>query len=266
MKPPDHQLARFLQGVRESREPNDDDTRRIRAALERRLPAGAFPTSNRRASSIPGSARSARKTARTAGLLGALSPLGAAAKLGTAKVVVGALIVTGAATGTTWMVVHGTTEPTHEVKVTPGPTAARRLETLEPVAEATPLARAPGVAPSAEAPPPVTEPRASGQASVAPPTSSLGDEVLLLRQAESARKSGDPSTCLRMLSEMERHFPRSSLTEERLALTVWARCDLGQTDAATAAADRLKRNYPTTVHAERLRSSCVSATARFEDE
>jgi hypothetical protein len=274
MNPPDDELLGFLRGVREFREPADADKQRVRSALRHRLPRGAFGANSTRpehAKRTP----ARHKLARVAGLAGALLPLSAAAKLGGAKVLLGTLIVVGVGTGAA-LVVTPSTHPgsvwRHGSTTTPD-----RHSVRAPLA--TQVAPSPSSASSVKAEPERTESEAPGQGGVSKaqraPTAStlpassaptLRDEVALLRQAERARRGGDAATSLRLLAEMDRRFPRSSLTQERLTASVLSHCDLGQAEAAMRAAARLHRDFPATVHSQRLRSSCVSAKASFEDE
>jgi hypothetical protein len=194
--------------------------------------------------------------------LAGLVPFGAAAKLGTTQLAVGALLLAGAGAGSALLVAGD--RDASETERAMVETSAR---TVEPEFSLAPKrASPPEPAPSSSASPSLKPASSSASAFARQESaSSLADEVRLLRDAEGARKRGDASASLRLLSEMAERFPASTLTEERLALTVLARCDLGETSTAVATFERLRQSFPNTVHSQRLAASCVASTASFED-
>jgi len=106
------------------------------------------------------------------------------------------------------------------------------------------------------------EQAASAEAPVIPaqaPARSLAEEVGLLGAARSDLDQGRPEAALRRLDEHARRFPSGALTEERLALRVFALCALGRIEAARAAAGEVVRSAPDSPHLAGIRASCVGA-------
>jgi hypothetical protein len=88
-------------------------------------------------------------------------------------------------------------------------------------------------------------------------TSSLQEEVRLVRSADAAVSARDPSRALSLLSEHERRFPRGTLASERAMLVVLALCAAGRNAEASAQAERFKERYPHSPLQERLQHSCA---------
>jgi hypothetical protein len=100
----------------------------------------------------------------------------------------------------------------------------------------------------------------------APATAALGDELALLRRVERALRAEDPALALALLSELEQRFPTTDLVEERAAANVLARCGTREPDWRLVA-ERFLQKRPTSVYAERIRTSCaLESTARGAGE
>ena len=83
-----------------------------------------------------------------------------------------------------------------------------------------------------------------------------GEELVLLRRAEHAIRSGQPELALSLLDELEQRYPKTRLDEERMAARLMARCARGDLDASAEAA-RFLRSRPASVYSERVRSVCA---------
>jgi hypothetical protein len=99
----------------------------------------------------------------------------------------------------------------------------------------------------------VTAPSAA-QAS-APRTTVLAEEVRLLTESRAALQRHQPVQALQILDD-PRH-PSGALFEERTVTRVLALCELGREAEARAESLRLLRAAPRSLHADRLRASCV---------
>lgn len=93
------------------------------------------------------------------------------------------------------------------------------------------------------------------------PDGSLGAEVRLLHEAQSAFKSGDLALARRDVDEHARSFPNGVLREERLVLGVLLSCAEGQIERARRTADELAAAHPRSSHLEALRGSCAGTSA-----
>ncbi len=89
------------------------------------------------------------------------------------------------------------------------------------------------------------------------PPGSLGAEMRLLREAQSAFKSGDLALARRKVDDHARSFPDGVLREERLVLGVLLLCAEGQVERARRTADELATAHPRSSHLEALRGSCA---------
>jgi hypothetical protein len=150
----------------------------------------------------------------------------------------------------------------------PKPTAA-----LAPPTGNTPAtALAPSGTPQSLAPPADSVPPANGgnapdlrpatpkpDAPARPPSSAadaLGDDVALLRDAQSALRGGDATRALTLLDRHAQRFPRSSFAQERIATQVQALCRLDRMSEASALFARLQRRDPGSPHIAALRRAC----------
>lgn len=93
------------------------------------------------------------------------------------------------------------------------------------------------------------------------PAGSLGAEMRLLREAQSAFKSGDLALASRKVDEHARSFPDGVLREEGLVLGVLLACAEGRVERARRAADEFAASHPRSSHLEALRGSCAGASA-----
>ncbi|AKV00312.1 hypothetical protein AKJ09_06975 [Labilithrix luteola] len=150
--------------------------------------------------------------------------------------------------------------PTESGAVTPRPTAPsepmRRAVGSAPTVDENLVAS--GAAPSASATSPSAEHHSPPVASEA--TSSLQEEVRLVRSADAAVSAGDPNRALSLLAEHEQRFPRGTLASERAMLGVLALCAAGRSAEATVQAERFKERYPHSPLQERLQHSCAGGT------
>jgi len=94
------------------------------------------------------------------------------------------------------------------------------------------------------------------EASDAPRTAVSSDEELLaLRRAEAAERSGNPRLALYVLGELDHQSEGGELLEERAAVAVIAKCALGFGGKLFLAREFLTR-YPQSVYEERVRQEC----------
>jgi hypothetical protein len=104
--------------------------------------------------------------------------------------------------------------------------------------------------------------RSTSDARVTRRPSTLAEEVELLSRAEAERRSGRPSSALRLLDEHQARFARGGLTEERVAARVHALCALGRVAEASAELERLKRLAPRSPQEASARQACAVAEAK----
>jgi outer membrane protein assembly factor BamD (BamD/ComL family) len=112
----------------------------------------------------------------------------------------------------------------------------------------------PGDLPRASAPSTVITPAAPSATGVV--TSSLDDEIALVRDARAALRGGDAARSLALLDEHDRRFPGGALAEDCAASRVYALCALGDIARARSAAARFLANHPYSPHAASVRASC----------
>ncbi|MBX3219570.1 MAG: hypothetical protein KF795_03555 [Labilithrix sp.] len=93
------------------------------------------------------------------------------------------------------------------------------------------------------------------------PAGSLGEEMRLLREAQSAFKSGDLALARSRVGEHARAFPDGVLREERLVLDVLLSCGEGRVEHARRAADEFAASHPRSSHLDALRGSCAGPGA-----
>lgn len=106
--------------------------------------------------------------------------------------------------------------------------------------------RGPAAAPAARPPVPAASSRADR----------LAEEIALLRQAQAALRSGNPSRSLSLLDQHARRFPHGVLSQESTVTRVQALCALGRTGEARALYARLAGASPDSPHLAALRHAC----------
>jgi len=84
----------------------------------------------------------------------------------------------------------------------------------------------------------------------------LAEEVLLLSRAETELHAGRPAKALVALAEHQRKFPRGSLAEERTAAKIQALCALGRNEEANTQLRQLLHISPKSALEERSRQAC----------
>lgn len=199
--------------------------------------------------------QTAAATGTAAGTLGAASAstsavgglAALAAKLGTAKVVLGLTAALATAGGTAlW---SRTNDPIANTTIAVAPSATVNL--------APPTQEPPAPEPAA-----VTLPETKAVAASSRPRtssssrSSLEDEAQLLAQAQQKISQGDARGALSVLSEHQREFPRGTLSLERQATFAIARCLAGQTTRGRSEGIRFRRQHPNSPMVKRLESAC----------
>jgi hypothetical protein len=80
--------------------------------------------------------------------------------------------------------------------------------------------------------------------------------VAALRRAQKNLER-NPELALRQLDTMQAEYPQGALSEEATVARVLAYCKSGQLDEARQTGMRFIAQYPTSVHAPRVRASCV---------
>lgn len=234
---PDEQ--KFLDAMRITDEPRDDDRARVRATLLASIGAGAVVTTT---------ATAAATTATKAGL--AVAPW---------KIVVAAASVIVVGSGAV-AVVSRTSAPS-VATTTVSPTTAALPPTSVPATpvEVEALPEKPAAAPTASA---VAEPHApvaarpAPRASAPPPSDDVDAELALLTQAQQALKRGDPNAALQSLGRHAKEHPRGALSVEREGLRAVASCEAKRPDGR-ALADRFLLTNPGSPLVARVRTACV---------
>lgn len=110
-----------------------------------------------------------------------------------------------------------------------------------------PLARAPDVTTAVPASAPSTPP-ATGPA--------LRGELELLNRAQAALRDGNAAHALALLERYDVSFPSGQMTNERLAVEVFAACGLGNRARAARAASRFLELDQSSALAERVKRAC----------
>jgi outer membrane protein assembly factor BamD (BamD/ComL family) len=82
----------------------------------------------------------------------------------------------------------------------------------------------------------------------------LREEARTLDGARNRLTNGDPAASLQRLADYDRRFANGSLHEEASLLRIEALVRLGNRSDARALATRFLKAYPTSVHAERVKS------------
>lgn len=89
----------------------------------------------------------------------------------------------------------------------------------------------------------------------AKPTSSVKDELALIRQTQSAIRSGAHTRALSLARQHAKTYPNGAFVEDREALRTLALCESGDTKATNAASSFLER-WPKSMHRSRIEAAC----------
>jgi hypothetical protein len=130
------------------------------------------------------------------------------------------------------------------------------------VIDSTPIVTTPAAAAAGHDAPldaigPRPRPRATTKAGAVSSAASdrFARELALLQRAERAIRAGEAKLALSFVDELDRHYPTSSLSEERGAARLMAEC-LDSKPGAKARAAHFLRVRTTSVYSDRLRRSC----------
>ncbi len=104
---------------------------------------------------------------------------------------------------------------------------------------------------------PLPSPSPSPESAAPAASSSLQEEVRLVRGADRAVSARDPNRALELLDEHERRFPRGTLASEREMLVVLALCAAGRDADAAEHATRFRERHPHSPLLDRLQHSCA---------
>lgn len=139
-------------------------------------------------------------------------------------------------------------------QINPTPTPQHAPTLLQPSEQ--PRARQPST--TLALPSPTTQPVASVEEETLDPVqkrkSQLEDESRMLRQARTALQTGNASGALALLADSQKQHPKLILAQEHEALTIDALAASGGQVAARARAARFLELYPTSPHAEKMRT------------
>jgi len=210
----------LFEDARGAFDPSAADRARVRAALGRRLGAGAGLT----ATAISAKAAAAGGSLTTAG-----------------KILVAIALAGGGVTA-----VHAVASSQRPQPVETRASAPRGPAAAPPRAPEAPEIPAPSPPPAAPAA--VTPRMATADA--------LAIETSLILGAKSAMRSNDAARALSLLDEHQRRFPRGTLAQERSAERIVALCGLGRSREAHDEASRFLANWPHSPLAEGARASC----------
>jgi hypothetical protein len=134
-------------------------------------------------------------------------------------------------------------------ELAPRPAAFAQGPSASLVRASTSAARREVAATASAAPPEVPQAPSQGSGTAAA-------EAELLRQANAARRAGDPSGALALLEEHRSRFANGTLVQEREAERVIVLCALGRPDDARAAGYVFLRDWPRSPLADRVQDSC----------
>jgi hypothetical protein len=138
---------------------------------------------------------------------------------------------------------------------------ARESKAPEPSNSGTPSdaarSSAPATAEGAAAPKPAN-PSAPREPPAGPGATedALVAETQALRRAQSALRSGDAATAIRLLSEQDDHYRGGALDQERSAARVLALCQAGRVSEARARAEVFAERWPRSPLTGRVSSAC----------
>lgn len=128
----------------------------------------------------------------------------------------------------------------------------RAMPTPEPAAQ--PGGVQPAVA-EQQPEPPAPEAKPARVRADAKPRSSVKDELALIRQTQSAIRSGAHTRALTLARQHAKTYPNGAFVEDREALRTLALCESGNTKAAVAASSFLER-WPKSMHRSRIEAAC----------
>ena len=81
----------------------------------------------------------------------------------------------------------------------------------------------------------------------------------MLQRARRALGAGNGLLALGIVSELDERFPKGVLVEERVATRVFSLCALERVSEARAVGREFLAHHPSSVYAERVRTSCIEA-------
>ena len=232
----------ILDAARAGDEPNDDDRRRVRAKVMRRVGIGVAVATTTTAAST---AAAGTSTVVAGAGLSALGKL--------AFVAVGLVVVSGGA-----YAVH---EARQRHAVQP-PAIASTMSVGSATIVAPPVVIAPTIAPTmAPTMAPTASPSTESLApktttpSVKKVTSTMDAEIDLLQQANAGLASGNYARALALYDEHAAKFPNGALSQERAGGRAIALCGLGRADAR-ANAERFVEAHPDSPLVARVKPAC----------
>jgi hypothetical protein len=272
--------------ARKDASPTDDDRRRVRGAIHRRLGVGAgtavATTALKAAASTAGAGTVAAGTVATGTAGASAASVTATAvslsAVGVVKITAVIAAIAAAAVVASTGLPHFMAEPA--AKKADVVEAVRPVTTTRPVAAtpamtAAPLSAPPHVDPIPAAPAvtnplpvaasPMRERAAPGPQpsdlpvvvdNPAPPPPRSGTEVDLMADVQAALRVGDAPRVLALVSEHERRFPESALAPEREGARVLAVCASAAPDEARTQARRFLSTYPLSPLGGRVRATC----------
>lgn len=197
-----------------------------------------------------------------------LGKLGGALTSTTGKILLATTLVTGGAVGANRLAARNDAPPAgspspslQQASPTPAraaPSAAVSPPRSIPAPTLTPAPQLPKVqqavgAQQPEAAAPQTKP-SRGRAD-AKPNSSVKEELALIRETQSAIRSGEHTRALALARQHTKTYPNGAFVEDREALRTLALCESGNTKAATAASSFLER-WPQSMHRSRIEAAC----------
>jgi len=260
--------------ARDGATPSDDDRRRVRAALHRKLGVGAAAAVGVTVT------KAAAGMAPSAAVTGAVSGVSAA-------VVAKALVLVAVVAAASWVVIPQHSAPTRVASskaattvVSPASSSASAISAAarapSPVSDdpvgAIPEKTLPSIAASHSLPAPVRtspvndrdvhaavtpqSPAPSPVESPATGTPQPAEDVALLTDIQLALRDGDSTRVLALVREHERRFPASTWGPEREGARVLALCSQSQPDEAMRIGQRFLGDHPLSPLAARVRSTC----------
>lgn len=179
-----------------------------------------------------------------------------AAKLGTAKGVLGVTVALGAGGGAVWTMTSDSQLPSDPVAHTTEPhaMAPQPITTPSPMGDLEVAEPETAPEPTAEAVP--APPKAKRSVAASPAASNVEAEAKLLSEAQRAISRGDSSRALGLLLQHQKTFPNGTLRLERQAALAIARCQAGQLERGRKDAERFREAHPTSPMLRRLESAC----------
>jgi hypothetical protein len=247
--------------------PTDDDCRRVRAALGRKIGIAA---------GVAVGTTLAEGTGMAGGTTTALGVGGSAA---VAKVVAVVVALAAAVTAGT-LGMRGSGESTRGLTAK-GALSASAVTTAAPLASGVPVASAASVTPPVSltvvSPPPSSYPVAQTRATVAkavaspiaadpnekpaaaltpPPPDQTAQELALVQGMQAALRGGDAAGALALIGEHERRFANGKLVPEREGAKVIALCMSASRSRAAELGRAFLEGHPRATVAARVRATC----------